>query len=242
MYLDPKYSMWISTDPALGEYIPIAPTNDEAKKHNSNLPGMGGVFNHINFNLYHYAGNSPVKYTDLDGREAKRHTESIGRDKFYKELSDIFGCDIKEGIAGAVKFTLIGFIKAEIGLNAGSFEVTQEKGEIDARDTVGITATVSVLDKAQVTVGSEWKTKAVDSKKMSEHIINAWENGIREDSTSGLVSVKGPFSLSAGQEGNSDIKLEAGIMFGVGFDVWINCTETWDFIKYLYEGGINDLK
>ena len=31
-YLDPKYSMWISTDPALGEYIPIAPTNDEAKK------------------------------------------------------------------------------------------------------------------------------------------------------------------------------------------------------------------
>ncbi len=68
-YLDPKYSMWISTDPALGEYIPIAPTNDEAKKHNSNLPGMGGVFNHINFNLYHYAGNSPVKYTDPDGNE-----------------------------------------------------------------------------------------------------------------------------------------------------------------------------
>ena len=26
-YLDPKYSMWISTDPALGEYIPQAPVN-----------------------------------------------------------------------------------------------------------------------------------------------------------------------------------------------------------------------
>ena len=70
-YLDPKYSMWISTDPALGEYIPIAPTNDEAKRHNSNLPGMGGVFNHINFNLYHYAGNNPVKYTDPDGKTPK---------------------------------------------------------------------------------------------------------------------------------------------------------------------------
>ena len=50
-YLDPKYSMWISTDPALGEYIPKAPIDEEAKKYNQNLPGMGGVFNHINTNL-----------------------------------------------------------------------------------------------------------------------------------------------------------------------------------------------
>ena len=67
-YLDPRYSMWLSTDPALGEYIPKAPVNEEAKRYNQNLPGMGGVFNHINGNLFAYAANNPVKYTDPDGR------------------------------------------------------------------------------------------------------------------------------------------------------------------------------
>ena len=67
-YLDPKYSRWLSGDPALGDYIPKAPIDDEAKKHNENLPGMGGVFNVVNLHLYHYAGNNPVKYTDPDGK------------------------------------------------------------------------------------------------------------------------------------------------------------------------------
>jgi RHS repeat-associated protein len=43
-YLNPKTSMWIIADPAVSDYIPKAPVDDEAKKHNENLPSMGGVF------------------------------------------------------------------------------------------------------------------------------------------------------------------------------------------------------
>ncbi|EMB37888.1 RHS repeat-associated core domain-containing protein [Treponema denticola ATCC 33521] len=74
-YLDPKYSRWLSGDPALGEYIPQAPVNDEAKKHNENLPGIGGVFNTVNLHVYHYAGNNPVKYVDPTGRTTEDGAE-----------------------------------------------------------------------------------------------------------------------------------------------------------------------
>ena len=70
-YMDPRTSRWISTDPALESYVPVAPIDDEAKKHNENLPGMGGVFNPVNLNTYHYAGNNPVKYTDPSGKFAQ---------------------------------------------------------------------------------------------------------------------------------------------------------------------------
>ena len=85
-YLDPKYSRWLSGDPALSDYIPKAPIDDEAKKHNENLPGMGGVYNTVNLHLYHYAGNNPVKYTDPDGKSAK---ENQARNMLYKAAAFI---------------------------------------------------------------------------------------------------------------------------------------------------------
>ena len=65
-YFDPRYSRWISTDPALSEYM------------SGSKAGMGGAYNSVNLNLYHYAGNNPVKYKDPDGRVFNLVTATAG--------------------------------------------------------------------------------------------------------------------------------------------------------------------
>jgi RHS repeat-associated protein len=97
-YLNPKTSVWISADPALGEYLPVAPVDDEAKKHNGNLPGQGGVFNLVNLAVYHYAANNPVKYTDPDGKE----TNIV---MLFDKSSQTMSVTIYNGDAHPIQFT-----------------------------------------------------------------------------------------------------------------------------------------
>jgi RHS repeat-associated protein len=101
-YLDPQTSRWLSVDPAMGEYVPLAPIDDEARKRNGNLPGMGGVFNLVNLHVYHYAGNNPVVLVDPDGRISIDDDNKIIHADLtdIKDLDKAFGEFIRRGGEG----------------------------------------------------------------------------------------------------------------------------------------------
>jgi hypothetical protein len=79
-YLDSKFSSWISTDPALVNYVPTgAELFFPEKAFNANsLKGAGGVYNSKNINLYHYAGLNPLKYVDPDGNDSVKSEKIMG--------------------------------------------------------------------------------------------------------------------------------------------------------------------
>ena len=83
----------MSTDPELEEYIPNAgkATICEIGK----LSGIGGVFNFINLNLYHYAANNPMRYIDPNERETSYEIMTQIKN-LQQEMSDCQnkGCEI----------------------------------------------------------------------------------------------------------------------------------------------------
>jgi DNA phosphorothioation-dependent restriction protein DptG len=74
----------------VGEYFPVAPNSDEARRHNENLPGLGGIYNYVNMHVYHYGGNNPIRYTDPDGKWIA-FSKQIERFKRHLNEAEKFG-------------------------------------------------------------------------------------------------------------------------------------------------------
>ena len=73
-YLDPRYSRWLSGDPAITDYM--AGTS----------AGEGEVYNTVNFNVYHYGGNNPIKYIDPTGMYTEDEIENFKKSSAKKQL------------------------------------------------------------------------------------------------------------------------------------------------------------
>ena len=73
-YLDQRYSRWLSGDPAITDYM--AGTS----------AGEGGVYNTVNFNVYHYGGNNPIKYIDPTGMYTEGEIENFKKSSAKKQL------------------------------------------------------------------------------------------------------------------------------------------------------------
>ena len=220
-YLDPKYSMWISTDPALGEYIPKAPINEEAKRYNQNLPGMGGVFNHINGNLFAYAANNPVKYTDPDGYEVKSTlvkyymndydvmlgTEQPNRGKKDQPLIlniSGYGCVLTDAsrIANSI-----------IGRSVFSPETANKLGaekkifQLDTSDNMGDVTLLGALAFARL-INVLLKREGISKFVTFEEEFH----GTLEDCIKKYEDKKGEFYLSIRYKGGHTVSLEKGTL------------------------------
>jgi RHS repeat-associated protein len=115
-HLNPQKSMWLSVDSAMGEYVPGVPVNDDVRKQNGNLPGMGGVFYLVNLHLYHYAGNNPVRLKDPTGRDTKDTNENI--------FNYLATPGVKEHIQ---KVLFFGSLQTQVSLSNGGYDLARSQ-------------------------------------------------------------------------------------------------------------------
>ena len=234
-YLDPKYSRWLSTDPALCEYIPKAPIDDEAKRYNQNLPGIGGVFNFVNMNLYHYAANNPIKYIDPDGRKSGMN------DEFFR-ISSVHANNHFIGVPPAIKPILQTLLNRRTRITQNDIKFPNPNGPCLFRAIQAIAEEKTGKNLTFAQIESSYKD-LIKSRAINEDYYINDIKAVLEDAFSRLGWENVIITVSDYLEESSSVKPDftiRNVLSGTHFQTG-NCDGEflWDPFKYNNEANID---
>ena len=197
-----------------------------------------------NADLYHYAGNCPVRYIDPDGRITK-HKDKKGAKRVLYELGDCLGGTLKTGIFVEASAKVYGVCGVNAEVNLGSSEVSQSLSNVkESKDSCGVSLSLDVAEVASAGISIERSTTDTkNDKSLSDAIFNAWKNGETEVSPifsiciPNTTSVEDLLNVKKSVDGSADdVKAGVSVGFGMGVGVWVNISELKDFISIIFNG------
>ena len=211
-YYHPQTSRWLGADPAMGEYLPVAPTSDDARKHNQQLPGMGGVFNYANLVVYHYGANNPLKYVDPTGAWMVELKFAFGPGlsvKFgHNDQVTTFGFDVLFGVTAGASIDLDNQDMSET--HRGTVLTGKLEAEIDVE--AGPLAGGSLSSKVEATVNPDLSIENTSEAALSYTDPNL---GAQIELT---LDSAGDVEADVGVDSSKSVGAKGGMYFAIGIE------------------------